>query len=608
MKRFTEPLEALKQVFGYDNFRGLQAEAVAAALQGRDALVLMPTGGGKSLCYQIPALILDGITVVISPLIALMQDQVDGLAEIGVKAAFLNSSQTSEEAAAVRRALRAGEIDLLYVAPERLLMGGMLEFLETVKVGLFAIDEAHCVSVWGHDFRPVYGELAVLRERWPDVPRMALTATADQRTREEIVDRLLVHPTELVASFDRPNIFYAIVEKRNVKEQLLRFIRGRHPGECGIVYCLSRSRCEEVAEYLGVAGVNALAYHAGMTAADRAARLARFQREDDIVMVATIAFGMGIDKPNVRFVAHADMPKSIEGYFQETGRAGRDGLPADAWMAYGLNDVMNQQRFIDQSGADETYQRLSRQKLDAMLGLAETCECRRVRLLAHFGEKSEPCGNCDNCVRPPEMWDATLEAKKLISCIWRLQQKSGTSFGATHVVDVLLGRDTEAVRRNGHESVSTYGIGVEHSRQQWRAIIRQLIARHVLWVDAERWNVLRIGDVANAVLRDELTVMVRRASFSEEGSGRSGGHVEWVQRLEGKERVLFDALRQWRAGEAKRVGKPAYVIFHDRTLAQIAKKKPRSEEDFACIQGVGRRKIENYAPDILRITAAICSQ
>lgn len=606
MKRFAEPLEALKQVFGYDHFRGLQADAVSAVMAGRDALVLMPTGGGKSLCYQIPALVLDGVTVVVSPLIALMQDQVDGLAEVGVRAAFLNSTQTPEAAAEVRRDLRAGKIDLLYIAPERLLMGGMLDFLSTMPIALFAIDEAHCVSVWGHDFRPVYGELAVLRERWPNVPRMALTATADQRTREEIVGRLLTDPVELVASFDRPNIYYAVVEKRKVKEQLLHFIRSRHAHECGIVYCLARASCEKTAEYLLAAGVNALAYHAGLDTEERARRLARFQREDDIVMVATIAFGMGIDKPNVRFVAHADMPKSIEGYFQETGRAGRDGLPAEAWMAYGLNDVLSQQRFIDQSDTAEIYRRLSRQKLDAMLGYAETCECRRVRLLAHFGEKAEPCGNCDNCRRPPEVWNATLEAKKLISCIWRLQQKSGMSFGAKHVVDVLRGCDTEAIRRYGHEGVSTYGIGMEHTEQQWRAIVRQLIAQHILWVDAERWNVLRLGEAANAVLRNELVVMVRKSTGAAVSSGQNASE-DLTKRLAGTEFALFEALRHWRSAEAKRLGKPAYVIFNDRTLAQIAMKKPRTEDDFACIQGVGRKKLENYAPDILRLISEILS-
>lgn len=602
MKRFADPHEALKQVFGYDHFRGLQAQAVAAALEGRDALVLMPTGGGKSLCYQIPALVKDGLTVVVSPLIALMQDQVESLAEVGVRAAFLNSTQTSEDAMRVRREVRAGEIDLLYVAPERLLTAGMLDFLDTVKVALFAIDEAHCVSIWGHDFRPVYGELAILRERWPSVPRMALTATADERTREEIVGRLLVQPDELVASFDRPNIYYSVVEKRNVKDQLLRFIRNRHPGECGIVYCLSRANCELIAAHLEAAGINALAYHAGMLPEDRAQRLARFQREEDIVMVATIAFGMGIDKPNVRFVAHADLPKSVEGYFQETGRAGRDGLPAEAWMAYGLNDVMNQNRFIDQSDADDNWRRLQRQKLDAMLGYAETCECRRVRLLAHFGEASKPCGNCDNCRRPPKMIDALTEAKMLISCIWRLQQKSGMSFGATHVVDVLLGAKTEPILRHGHDQVSTYGIGTGHTKQQWRSIVRQLIAQHILWVDTENFSVLRLGEKANAVLRDEIAVRVRASVAEDGGSANRSGAAEALH-LTGRAKRLFEALRRWRAAEARASGKPAYLIFTDRTLAQISKKPPRREEDFDCIQGLGRKKIERYAPDILRITA-----
>ena len=470
MRRFETPKAALKQVFGYDDFRGLQEDVVREVVAGGDALVLMPTGGGKSLCYQIPALLRDGVAIVVSPLIALMQDQVDALEEVGVRAAFLNSTQTPEAAGRVRSALRRGELDLLYVAPERLLMPSMLDFLDTLTLSLFAIDEAHCVSIWGHDFRPEYGALSILRERWPEVPRIALTATADPRTREEIVEKLLRHPKEFIASFDRPNIFYRIVDKRRVREQLLAFIRNEHPRDCGIVYCIARRTCEEIAAYLAANGVKALYYHAGLTAQERAERLALFQREDDIVVVATIAFGMGIDKPNVRFVAHVDMPKSIEGYFQETGRAGRDGLPADAWMAYGLTDIVNQRYFIEQSDADELHKQLATQKLDAMLGLAEAPDCRRVRLLAYFGEASQPCGHCDNCVNPPELWDATLPAKKLVSCIYRAQQKSGVSFGAQHIIDILQGKDNERIRSRGHNELSTYGIGQDLADAQWRAI------------------------------------------------------------------------------------------------------------------------------------------
>ena len=501
MRRFETPKAALKQVFGYDDFRGLQEDVVREVVAGGDALVLMPTGGGKSLCYQIPALLRDGVAIVVSPLIALMQDQVDALEEVGVRAAFLNSTQTPEAAGRVRSALRRGELDLLYVAPERLLMPSMLDFLDTLTLSLFAIDEAHCVSIWGHDFRPEYGALSILRERWPEVPRIALTATADPRTREEIVEKLLRHPKEFIASFDRPNIFYRIVDKRRVREQLLAFIRNEHPRDCGIVYCIARRTCEEIAAYLAANGVKALYYHAGLTAQERAERLALFQREDDIVVVATIAFGMGIDKPNVRFVAHVDMPKSIEGYFQETGRAGRDGLPADAWMAYGLTDIVNQRYFIEQSDADELHKQLATQKLDAMLGLAEAPDCRRVRLLAYFGEASQPCGHCDNCVNPPELWDATLPAKKLVSCIYRAQQKSGVSFGAQHIIDILQGKDNERIRSRGHNELSTYGIGQDLADAQWRAILRQLIARHVIWVDALHRNTLRLGSSANDLFR-----------------------------------------------------------------------------------------------------------
>ena len=607
MRRYSSPQEALKQVFGYDAFRGFQEEVVRTVVRGEDALVLMPTGGGKSLCYQIPALLRDGVAVVVSPLIALMQDQVDALEELGVKAAYLNSTLTGEEASLVRGRLRRGELDLLYVAPERLLMPSMQALLDELNISLFAIDEAHCVSTWGHDFRPEYGALSILRERFPFVPRIALTATADPKTRSEIVEKLLVHPKEFVASFDRPNIFYRIVDKKNVRAQLTKFIKTEHPGECGVVYCIARQTCESICEHLQSKGINALFYHAGLSNEERAERLAAFQREDDVVMVATIAFGMGIDKPNVRFVAHADMPKSIEGYFQETGRAGRDGLPSDAWMAYGLADVVNQRYFIDKSEADDFHKRVETEKLDAMLGLAETCTCRRVQLLAYFGEKSTPCGHCDNCVNPPQMMDATTAAKKIISCIWRIQQKSQTSFGTLHVINVLLGVSTEGTRRHEHESLSTWGIGRELTLEQWRMVMRQLIARHVLWIDSENHNVVRLGTLANNVLRGEMKIAVRREAITNAkpaaggAKGSTPAKDELLAQLDSGERRIFEALRAWRRECAKASGKPPYVILTDRNLIYISRLKPASDEELLGVPGVGRRKIERYAEDILRI-------
>ncbi|MDO5530497.1 DNA helicase RecQ [Sutterella sp.] len=612
MHRYSTPHEALKQVFGFDAFRGFQREVVETVVAGRDALVLMPTGGGKSLCYQIPALLRDGVAVVVSPLIALMQDQVDALEELGVAAAYLNSSLTAEQSAEVRARLRRGEIDLLYVAPERLLMPSMLDMIATLPLSLFAIDEAHCVSIWGHDFRPEYGALSVLRERFPEVPRIALTATADPKTREEIKEKLLLEPEEFVASFDRPNIFYSIVDKQgraDANQKLAQFILEDHPGECGIVYCLARATCEDVCEFLREKGVNALFYHAGLPAQERSERLAAFQREDDIVMVATIAFGMGIDKPNVRFVAHVDMPKSIEGYFQETGRAGRDGEPADAWMAYGLQDVVNQRRFIESSDADELHKQLSTQKLDAMLGLAEACDCRRVRLLAYFGEESEPCGKCDNCVNPPQLWDAGLAAKKIISCIYRMQQSSQVSFGAQHVIDVLRGHRTEKIERFGHDKLSTWGIGTDLEDKQWRAVLRQLIARHVIWVDVENHNVLRLGESANAVLRGQMEVKVRR-DLIETAKPRhrrtNEDREQMLADLSPLSRRLFEALRSWRLETARAIGKPPYVIFSDRTLIEIARSKPASFEELLDVPGVGRRKCETYGDEVLEIVDNEC--
>ncbi len=604
MKRFSSPDEALNQVFGYEEFRGFQREVVETVVSGKDALVLMPTGGGKSLCYQIPALLRDGVAIVVSPLIALMQDQVDALEEVGVHAAFLNSSQTVEEGALVRQRLHRGELDLLYVAPERLMTGSMQALLDELTVSLFAIDEAHCVSIWGHDFRPEYGELSILRERFPDVPRIALTATADEKTREEIVGKLLLNPTPFVASFDRPNIFYRIVDKRDVRKQLLEFIRYEHEGDSGIVYCLSRRSTEELAAYLEGFGIRALAYHAGMLPEERARNQAQFLREDGIVMVATIAFGMGIDKPNVRFVAHVDMPKSIEGYFQETGRAGRDGLPADAWMAYGLQDVINQRYFIDSSDADEFHKQLCTQKLDAMLGFAEAPDCRRQRLLAYFGEKSEPCGHCDNCVTPPEMLDVTVAAQKFVSCMYRAQKASGVAFGAKHIIDILSGNMTEKVARFGHDKLSTWAIGTEMSDREWRMVLRQLIARHIVLVDALNHNILQLGPLAGKLFKKEIEVGVRKRVVERRKRNTSSERsAALLANMSLRSQKLFEALRQWRSQTAKDLGKPPYVIFKDTTLLEIANERPATEDELRQISGVGEKKLLNYGDDVLRIVA-----
>ncbi len=590
----------LSGVFGYETFRGFQREVIDHVVEGRDALVLMPTGGGKSVTYQIPALLRDGVAVVVSPLIALMADQVAALRELGVRAAYLNSTLTAGEAAEVEHAMRRGELDLVYVAPERLLTERFVRLLEQCRLALFAIDEAHCVSQWGHDFRPEYGQLALLRERWPAVPRVALTATADVPTRREIVDRLLREARAFVASFDRPNIRYRIVEKREPREQLLRFIRDEHPGEAGIVYCLARKSVEQVAAYLEGNGITALPYHAGMAAADRRRSQERFMQDDGVVIVATIAFGMGIDKPDVRFVAHLDMPKSTEGYFQETGRAGRDGLLADAWMTYGLADVVQQRRLIELSDADESYKRLSTAKLDSMLGLAEAADCRRVRLLAYFGEASTACGNCDNCLDPPQVRDATDDAKKLLSCIYRCRQASGFGFAATHVVDVLRGKRSEKVLKFGHDQLSTYGIGAEVAEADWRLLLRQLIAGHCVEVDHERFNVLQLTEASRAVLRGERTVALRRQTVA---AGRRTKKQKAVAGggLDTAAQALFERLREWRAQVARDHGVPAYVVFHDGTLQAIARARPGSFDQLREISGVGEKKLENYGTQLLAV-------
>ncbi len=601
-------LATLRRVWGYPAFRGLQQSIVEHVIGGGDALVLMPTGAGKSLCYQVPALVREGVGVVVSPLIALMQDQVDALRENGVRAEYLNSTLSLDAVRRVERALRAGDVDLLYVAPERLLTDRCLELLEAADIGLFAIDEAHCVSQWGHDFRPEYLGLSVLHERFPAVPRIALTATADPQTRREIRERLaLEEAREFVSSFDRPNIRYTIVAKDEPRRQLLALLSGDVRGAAGIVYCATRKRVDETAQYLRDHGYDALAYHAGMPAEERAAHQSRFLREDGVIMVATIAFGMGIDKPDVRFVVHLDMPKSVEGYYQETGRAGRDGLPAQAWMAYGLQDVVNNRRLIDESEADDEHKRVSRAKLDAMVGLAEADGCRRVLLLRYFGESSRPCGNCDNCLTPPERWDATEAARKLLSCIYRIRQASGFGFGAHYVVDVLRGERNERITERGHDRLSTYGIGAELDARTWHAVLRQLVARGWVEVAHERFGALELTPAARPVLLGEETVMLSKASLpraERAKGGRSrarapGANPATAIGLDVASADRFARLRAWRLEVARAHGVPPYVIFHDATLAEIARREPVDLDALRGVPGVGATKLERYGEALL---------
>lgn len=596
------PLHILEHVFGYTAFRGPQQAIIEHVSDGGDALVLMPTGGGKSLCYQIPALVRPGIAIVVSPLIALMQDQVSALCEAGVAAAYLNSSQTLDEMNAVSRQLLAGELNLLYVAPERLLTGRMLGTFERMhaegRIALFAIDEAHCVSQWGHDFRPEYLQLSVLHERFPGVPRVALTATADPETREEIVIRLrLESARRFVSSFDRPNIRYRIDDKDNPRNQLLAFIRSDHLGESGIVYCLSRRKVEETAAWLVEQGINALPYHAGLGNDIRSANQTRFLREDGIVMVATIAFGMGVDKPDVRFVAHLDLPRSIEGYYQETGRAGRDGLPAEVWMAWGAQDVVQQRRMIDDSEAGEDFKRRARARLDALVGLVETVACRRQHLLAHFGEASGPCGNCDNCISPPRTWDATESARKALSCVYR----TGQRFGAGHMIDVLRGERTDKVGEWQHHEVSTFGIGTEMDEKAWRTLFRQLVARGLLAVDHDRHNALILTDEARPLLRGEAGFELR---IPPEKKRARSKHRRVLDIPDGVPQTLFDRLRAWRMETARERNVPAYVIFQDATLREIAIARPASLSELGAISGIGDRKLEAYGSAILELVEA----
>ncbi|MGI4985630.1 MAG: DNA helicase RecQ [Janthinobacterium lividum] len=609
-------LAILNETFGYPAFRGPQAEIVEHVAAGGDCLVLMPTGGGKSLCYQIPSLVRAeaglGAGIIVSPLIALMQDQVAAMTELGVRAACLNSTLDARQTFATERAFENGEIDMLYVAPERLMTARFQELLGRSRVGLFAIDEAHCVSQWGHDFRPEYIQLSVLHERFPNVPRIALTATADDLTRGEIIQRLALDDARVfISSFDRPNIRYRIVEKDNARTQLYDFIRAEHirGKECdaGVIYCLSRRKVEETADWLIEKGLRALPYHGGMDAATRQRHQEIFKREEGVVMVATIAFGMGIDKPDVRFVAHLDLPKSVEGYYQETGRAGRDGMPANAWMTYGLADVVQQRRMIDESPADDAHKRISTGKLDALLGLCEAATCRRVQLLAYFGEQSTPCGNCDNCLEPPATWDGTREAQMALSCVYRAAQAGGIRYGAGHLIDILRGIATERVVERGHQQLSTFGIGAAMSEPEWRAVFRQLVAYGLLAVDHEGHGSLILTEGSRTVLKGQAQVTLRRyvkRQRQRNTEGRTAAAADRSAAMNPRERACWERLRAWRGATAKTDGVPAYVIFHDATLAEIASRAPDSISALKEIPGIGARKLERFGHELVALVGA----
>jgi ATP-dependent DNA helicase RecQ len=589
-------LDTLRRVFGYDAFRGNQRDIIEHVVDGGDALVLMPTGGGKSLCYQIPALVRPGTGVVVSPLIALMQDQVDALTAAGVRAGFLNSTQDFGRRQAVEEAFLAGELDLLYLAPERLKVESTLRLLDRGKISLFAIDEAHCVAQWGHDFRPDYLELSRLHERWPTVPRIALTATATAATRKEIAHRLnLDDARHFVSSFDRPNIQYRIVAKNRPEQQLLELLTTEHKGDAGIVYCLSRASTERTAQFLKDNGIEALPYHAGLDAGTRARNQSRFLREDGLVVVATIAFGMGIDKPDVRFVAHLDLPKSVEGYYQETGRAGRDGLPSTAWLAYGLQDVVQQRKMIATSEGDDAHRRRLGTHLDAMLALCETVECRRVQLLNYFGQEAAPCGNCDTCLSPPEAWDGTIAAQKVLSAVYRLDRERRQKFGVGHIVDILLGRQTAKIQQFGHDSLTVFGVGTEHAEPVWRGVIRQLLAQGLLTVEGDH-GTLVLTDASADVLARKREVRLRQEPKRAVKATKTKAPQ---QELSAETQPVFEKLRAWRAATAKEQGVPAYVIFHDATLRQIASEAPTTLAELGTISGVGETKLAKFGQQVL---------
>ncbi len=598
----SAPLAVLAEVYGYDAFRGDQAAIVDHVVAGGDAIVLMPTGGGKSVTYQVPALVREGTGLVVSPLIALMHDQVDALVANGVQAGYLNSTQTAPERRRTEQLFLDGELDLLYVAPERLNLPSTKELLRRGTLSVIAIDEAHCVSQWGHDFRPDYLQLGELQADFPGVPRMALTATATRETHQEIAERLrLPEARHFVASFDRPNIQYRIEPKVDPRRQLVAFIRSQPEGVAGIVYALSRKSVEQTAEHLRTQGIAALPYHAGLPAEVRAANQSRFLREDGVVMVATVAFGMGIDKPDVRFVAHIDLPKSVEGYYQETGRAGRDGEPSVAWMAYGLGDVVQQRRFIDQSDGDLAHKRRMQQHLDAMLALCETVGCRRQNLLGYFGQESAPCGNCDTCLIPPETFDGLVPAQKLLSTVVRLQRERGQAFGAGHLIDILRGADTERIRRMGHEQLATYGIGKDLTDADWRSVVRQLLARGILVAQGE-YGTLALSDQAAGVLKGETPVPLRRDVMGRSSTPRMRKPPASADVAEA-DRDLFEALRSWRAETAREQGVPAYIVFGDATLRALAEHRPQQASELEGITGIGAKKREAYGDGVLTVIA-----
>ena len=599
-QRSHEALEVLQTIYGYEEFRGHQHEIVSTVIEGHDALVLMPTGGGKSLCYQVPSLVRAGTGIIVSPLIALMQDQVDALVALNLKAAFINSSMDARSIAKTEQALLDGQLDMLYVAPERLLMSTMMSLLDRAQIALFAIDEAHCVSQWGHDFRKEYMGLDVLSQRFPSVPRIALTATADERTRQEIANNLNLNAAQqFVSSFDRPNIHYAIGEPANPKEALLSFLDEHHVGDAGIVYCLSRKKVEQTAEWLNKNGRRAVAYHAGLPAIERAHNQKRFLHEDGLIVVATIAFGMGIDKPDVRFVAHLNLPKSVEAYYQETGRAGRDGLASNAWMAYGLQDVINLRSMMSQSDADEKHKRVENNKLETMLGLAELTGCRRTALLSYFGDTLEaPCGNCDNCVSPPETWDATNDARKALSCVYR----TGQRFGVTYLVDVLLGKLSERIQRFEHDKQSTFGIGTDLTVSEWRNLFRQLIARGLLAVDVDGHGSVVLTESSRPVLRGEQSLHFRKVKGNAGGSGRARSAKRKSKiAISDQDQPLWEALRTLRKQLSDLAGVPAYVVFSDNTLADMIAIKPRDDNEMSSVNGVGSHKLEQYGDEFLAV-------